>query len=75
MASRMFVTKRLKQLREQHKLEQKEFVDLLAVWLDEPVSLSFYQKWEQGQKPIQPIQALELARFFKVNPSELVERR
>lgn len=56
-------------------MTQEEFVQMLAVWLDKPVSLSTVQKWEQGTMAMQPTQVLELAKFFKVNPSELVERK
>lgn len=75
MASKLYATKKLKELREAANMTQEEFVNMMAVWLDEPVSLSMVQKWEQGQRPINPNMLLEIAKYFKVEPKELVERR
>lgn len=75
MASKLYATKRLKELREENNMTQSEFVGLLDIWLDEPVSLSIVQKWEQGQRPINPEVLLEIAKYYKVQPKELVERR
>lgn len=75
MASKLYVTKRLKELREEKDMTQQEFVSLMDVWLDEPVSLSLLQKWEQGQRPINPEILLEIAKYFRVEPKEIVERR
>lgn len=75
MASKLYPTKRLKELREAAEITQEEFVGLMAVWLDEPVSLSMVQKWEQGKRPINPNMLLEIAKYFKVEPKEIVERR
>ena len=73
--SKLYVTGRLKELRDAANMTQQEFVSMMAVWLDEPVSISLVQKWEQGQKPINPVALLEIAKYFKVEPKELVERR
>lgn len=75
MASKLYATKRLKELRETNGLTQEEFVGMLCVWLDKPVSLSTVQKWEQGTRSMNPEVLLEVARYFKVEPKELVERR
>jgi transcriptional regulator with XRE-family HTH domain len=47
----------------------------MAVWLDEPLSISMVQKWEQGQRPINPSMAIEIANYYKVEPKIIVERR
>lgn len=75
MASKLYATGKLKLLREANNMSQQEFVGMLCVWLDKPVSLSTVQKWEQGTRPINPETLLEVARYFKVGPSSLVERR
>lgn len=75
VASKLYATSRLKELREAAGMTQQEFVGMLDIWLDEPVSLSTVQKWEQGQRPINPDTLLEIAKYFKVEPKELVVRR
>lgn len=73
--SKLYITSRLKELRQANNMTQEEFVSIMTVWLEEPISLSLVQKWEQGLKPINPTSLLEIARYFKVQPAELVERR
>jgi transcriptional regulator with XRE-family HTH domain len=75
MASKLYVTSRLKELRESNNMSQQEFVQMMGVWLDKPLSLSMVQKMEQGKRPINPELLLEIAKYFKVEPKELVERR
>lgn len=75
MASKLYLTPKLKELREANNMSQQEFVSMMAVWLDKTLSLSMVQKMEQGKRPINPELLLEIARYFKLNPSELVERR
>lgn len=75
MASKLYVTKELKRLRESKSMTQEDFAGMMAVWLNEPVSLSMVQKWEQQQRPIKPEAVLEIANYFKVEPKTFVERR
>lgn len=75
MATKLYATSKLKELREANNMTQQEFLGMLDVWLDESVSLSLVQKWEQGIRPINPETLLEIAKYFKVEPKELVERR
>lgn len=73
--SKLYVTSKLKELRESANMTQIDFANIMAVWLDEPISISLIQKWEQGQRPINPTALLEIAKYFKIEPKELVERR
>lgn len=75
MASKLYAKPKLKELRESNGMSQQEFVGMLCIWLDKPVSLSTIQKWEQGTRPMNPEVLLEVARYFKVNPDVLAERR
>ena len=75
MASKLYVTNKLKELREAANMSQQEFVQMMGIWLDKPLSLSMVQKMEQGKRPINPELLLEIAKYFKVEPKELVERR
>lgn len=73
--SSLYATKRLKKLRENAGLTQEEFVSMMAVWLDKPISISIVQKWEQGKRPMKPEVVNEIAAYYKVEPKEFVERR
>lgn len=73
--SSLYATSKLKELREQAGLTQQEFVSMMAVWLDESLSLSMVQKWEQGKRPIKPEMVNEIAAYYKVEPKAFVERR
>lgn len=75
MASKLYLTGKLKELREANNMSQQEFVQMMSVWLDDSLSLSMVQKMEQGKRPIRPELVLEIARYFKVEPSSLAERR
>lgn len=57
---------RLKELRQEKKLSQKE----MALELQTP--LRTYQRWENGESQIKPERAEELADYFDVNVSYLL---
>lgn len=75
MANKLYASARLKELREKSGMTQGEFVGIMTVWLDEPISLSMLQSIEQGRRPVKPELVLEIARYFKVEPKELAVRK
>lgn len=70
-----YATKKLKELREQSGYTQEQMADYMGLALGKPVSLSLYQKWEQGIKKLSPDQVLELAKKFTINYMEIVEKK
>lgn len=75
MKTKIYATAKLKTLRENANLTQEGFVGLLNITQQKPVSLSLVQKWEQGNKPINPYLVLEIAKLFQVQPAYFIERR
>lgn len=75
MAYKIYVNGKLKRMRESKNLTQQEFVSIMEVMTDEPISLSVVQKLEQGVRPINPELLLDIAKYFKVEPKQLVERK
>jgi transcriptional regulator with XRE-family HTH domain len=65
----------LKSWREEKGYTQQEMVGLLSIELDRDISMSTYQKWEQGTLNLTPDNALELSRFTRIDLQDLVERK
>lgn len=75
MPAKVYATKRLKQIREDLGHTQKEFASLLTVEIGREITLPIYQKWELGIRPIEPSIALEIAKKYKLDLQDIVERR
>lgn len=73
--NKAYFSGRLRQYRQSKGWSQQEMADMLAVWLDRPITKSYYQKLEQGAKPATQELALELSRFTKIRTAELVVRK
>jgi transcriptional regulator with XRE-family HTH domain len=73
--SKIYLSKRFKQLREERGISQAEFADLSLLVLGETLSISSVQSLEQGRRALKPELLLEIARYFKVNPNELAVRK
>lgn len=71
----LFATAKLKEFRENKGYTQLEAVQLLSIEMDKDISLSTWQKWEQGILALNPDTALMLSRFFRVEVKELVTRK
>lgn len=72
--NRLYATARLKELRESSGYTQQEAADLYTIFSGFDTSASLYQKWELKTEPLDAEKALELARFYKVNVLDVVER-
>ena len=72
---RWFAKTKLKDLREQKGYSQKKTADLLSLTYGEEISEAQYQKWEQGERGLNPTQVLHLAAFFSVDYKEIVKRK
>ena len=73
--SNLFVTTKLKDFRDSNGWSRKEFAELLSVQLNEEITESMLNMWERGERSITPNIALEIARIYKLELKELVERR
>lgn len=73
--SSLFVTTKLKDFRDSNGWSRKEFAELLSVQLNEEITESMLNMWERGERSITPNIALEIARIYKLELKELVERR
>lgn len=69
--SRLYITKELKNYRVEKGWTQEQMADMLAIVWKRPVSMSAYQKWEQGSKNITPDRALDLSTFTKISLRKL----
>lgn len=75
MAAKIFASPALKKAREERGWTQLEMCQMLEIELDRSLALSTYQKWEQGTLALAPNTALEISRFLKLEPRELVVRK
>lgn len=73
--SNLYLTSKLKDFRESNGWSRKEFAELLSVQLNEEISESTLNMWERGERTVTPNVALEIARIYKLELKELVERR
>lgn len=73
--TKLYLTSKFKELREQNGWTRKEFADLLSVLLKSEISESTLNMWERGERAIAPEVALELSRHYKIQLVELVERK
>lgn len=73
--SKLYTTDKLVEWRVDRGYTQTEMAQLFGLSADKEVSLSTYQKWEQGNLNISPDMALELSRFTKIELKDLVVRR
>jgi DNA-binding XRE family transcriptional regulator len=67
----LYATAKLKQLRNEKKLRQTEMADVLEVIMGRNVSLSTYQKIEQGQMKVTIDNAMAIARALDVRMREI----
>lgn len=67
----LFATKSLKDVRKDMGLTQQEMADSLSALLSRNVSLSLYQKWEQGQHYVKLFEAIQISRLLKKGIKEL----
>ena len=70
-----YATTKLKELRESKNYTQKEMADLLSLEMGRSISESLYQQWEAGSQNMLPDQVLEIAKYAKLDPKDLVEQR
>jgi transcriptional regulator with XRE-family HTH domain len=75
MAAKLYLTSKIKELREANGWSRKEFADLLSVQLKSDVNESTVNMWERGERAIAPTLALEISRLYKIDLKELVERK
>lgn len=73
--TKLYLTNKFKELREQNGWTRKEFADLLSVLLKTEISESTLNMWERGERSIAPEVALELSRHYKIQLQELIERK
>ena len=73
--SKLYAKAILKEWRENKGYTQQEMVALFSIELDKDLSMSTYQKWEQGTLNLTPDNALELSRFTRIALQDLVERK
>lgn len=71
----LFANSKLKELRENKGYTQLEAVQLFSIEVDKDISLSTWQKWEQGILAVSPDTALMLSRFFRVEVKEFMGRK
>jgi transcriptional regulator with XRE-family HTH domain len=62
---RVFATKTLKQVRTSSGMLQNEAADAMTKVLEKSISASYYQKIEQGKKPILLSDALKIEGFWQ----------
>lgn len=75
VASQIYITGKMKEVRESKGWTQQELADLLSVNTDVDISLSYLQKLENQNKPVSPEIALEISRFLRVELKDLVIRK
>jgi transcriptional regulator with XRE-family HTH domain len=68
---RFYATKKLKGIRIERELTQQEMADALSIVLGKNVSLSTYQKWEQGTNSLTFGNAIIVSRELKTSIKEL----
>lgn len=73
--SKFFATEKLFEYRSDKGYTQLEMAGLLSIEMDTDVSLSAYQKWEQGTTNLTSDNVLMLARFTKIPIQELVTKK
>jgi transcriptional regulator with XRE-family HTH domain len=70
---KLYLTKRFKELREEKGYTQKELAELLSIQLGKGISVGLVQKWEQKARPIAPIDAVAISRYFNISMKEFTE--
>lgn len=75
MATKLYATQLLKEWREAKAYTQPEMVALFNIETDKDLSMSTYQKWEQGTLNLTADNALELSRFTRIELKDLVTRK
>lgn len=70
-----YATKRLKQFRDDRDWTQQQLADFLSLQLNQSVSRSTIQKWENMERGITADTALEVSKVLKIPVMELVARR
>ena len=75
MASKLYATDKLREYREAKGYTQQEMTSLFGIEADIGLSMSTYQKWEQGVLNITADNALMLSRFTRIELKDLVERK
>jgi transcriptional regulator with XRE-family HTH domain len=67
----LYATEALSAERKRRGINQQEMADLLSIKLGHNVSRSLYQKWEQGEKPVNTDDALSISRELDIAIKEL----
>lgn len=57
-----YATKSVKKLRRLQNITQGDLVEILSVVLSKNVSISLYQKWEQGQRAVSRDTAMKITQ-------------
>ena len=73
--AKLFITNKLKEFRESKGWTQEQLADWLSLSMDTKVSLSLVQKWEYGERSVNPDIAVELIGLLKISSEQLFERR
>lgn len=71
----LYMKSKLKEFRLENGWSRSDFAQLLTVQLGKNISSSLVHKWEQQERTVAPELALEIARLYKFDLTELVERK
>lgn len=71
MGTRLIATPLLKQTRQELGYKQEEMAQVLTLVMDENISPSLYQKWEQGSKTVSMQQAVVISRELGTDLKDL----
>lgn len=75
ISKEIYATNALAAARNDRGMNQQEMADLLSIKLGKNISLSSYQKWEYGTRPISTDDAFRIARELRIPNKVLWEGR